>query len=70
MKRSLIYVQHPVVKQLIYWSLHQKAHVVAVDIDEHRLKRVKENLQRLQQQAAVIQGDGTKPEEWANGQLF
>ncbi|EMX8646025.1 16S rRNA (cytosine(967)-C(5))-methyltransferase RsmB [Providencia stuartii] len=51
-------------------ELAPKAHVVAVDIDEHRLKRVKENLQRLQQQAAVIQGDGTKPEEWANGQLF
>ncbi|WP_323085543.1 16S rRNA (cytosine(967)-C(5))-methyltransferase RsmB [Providencia alcalifaciens] len=51
-------------------ELSPKAHVLAVDIDESRLKRVKENLQRLKQQAIVIQGDGTKPEEWAKGQQF
>ncbi|HHR6132101.1 TPA: 16S rRNA (cytosine(967)-C(5))-methyltransferase RsmB [Providencia alcalifaciens] len=51
-------------------ELAPKAHVLAVDIDESRLKRVKENLQRLKQQAIVIQGDGTKPEEWAKGQQF
>lgn len=51
-------------------ELAPKATVLAVDIDEFRLKRVKENLQRLKQHAIVVQGDGTKPEEWANGQLF
>ncbi|BBG60403.1 16S rRNA (cytosine(967)-C(5))-methyltransferase RsmB [Providencia rustigianii] len=51
-------------------ELAPKAHVLAVDIDDSRLKRVKENLQRLKQQAIVIQGDGTKPEEWAHGQQF
>ncbi|MEX9612440.1 MULTISPECIES: 16S rRNA (cytosine(967)-C(5))-methyltransferase RsmB [Providencia] len=51
-------------------ELAPKAHVLAVDIDEHRLKRVKENLLRLKQQAAVVQGDGTKPEQWADAQLF
>ncbi|MEQ5138962.1 16S rRNA (cytosine(967)-C(5))-methyltransferase RsmB [Providencia alcalifaciens] len=51
-------------------ELAPKAYVLAVDIDESRLKRVKENLQRLKQQAIVIQGDGTKPEEWAKDQQF
>ena len=51
-------------------ELAPKAHVLAVDIDDARLKRVKENLQRLKQHATVIQGDGTKPEEWAKDQLF
>lgn len=51
-------------------ELAPKAHVLAVDIDEHRLKRVKENLLRLKQHATVIQGDGTTPEQWAAGQQF
>ncbi|MCW2257255.1 16S rRNA (cytosine967-C5)-methyltransferase [Providencia alcalifaciens] len=51
-------------------ELAPKANVLAVDIDENRLKRVKENLLRLQQHATVIQGDGTNPEEWAHGQQF
>lgn len=39
--------------------------VTAVDIDQGRLQRVKENLQRLQMQATVIQGDGRYPERWS-----
>ncbi|EKT59562.1 16S rRNA (cytosine(967)-C(5))-methyltransferase RsmB [Providencia rettgeri] len=51
-------------------ELAPKANVIAVDIDESRLKRVKENLIRLKQHAVVIQGDGTQPETWAQGQQF
>ncbi|EOV8090087.1 16S rRNA (cytosine(967)-C(5))-methyltransferase RsmB [Providencia rettgeri] len=51
-------------------ELAPKANVIAVDIDEHRLKRVKENLIRLKQHAIVIQGDGTQPEKWAKDQQF
>lgn len=51
-------------------ELAPKANVIAVDIDESRLKRVKENLIRLKQHAVVIQGDGTQLETWAQGQQF
>ena len=44
--------------------------MLAVDIDETRLERVKENLQRLKLQAQVVTGDATKPEDWAQGQTF
>lgn len=47
-----------------------KAQVMAVDIDEQRLQRVKENLQRLQLQAEVRQGDGCQPEQWCGAQQF
>lgn len=47
-----------------------KAQVLAVDADEQRLKRVRENLQRLQQQAEVRCGDGRTPDAWANGRQF
>ena len=51
-------------------ELAPKAKVLAVDIDDARLKRVKENLTRLQQHATVVQGDGTQPEKWAKEQQF
>ncbi|WP_272664196.1 MULTISPECIES: 16S rRNA (cytosine(967)-C(5))-methyltransferase RsmB [unclassified Providencia] len=51
-------------------ELAPRANVIAVDIDEYRLKRVKENLIRLKQHAVVIQGDGTQPEKWAKDQQF
>lgn len=51
-------------------ELSPRANVIAVDIDEYRLKRVKENLIRLKQHAVVIQGDGTQPEKWAKDQQF
>ncbi|EKN3345898.1 16S rRNA (cytosine(967)-C(5))-methyltransferase RsmB [Yersinia ruckeri] len=47
-----------------------KSHVLAVDIDEQRLSRVKENLQRLQLHATVTVGDGRAPDKWCGNQLF
>lgn len=40
------------------------AKVVALDVEESRLKRVHENLARLKQKAVVICGDATQPESW------
>ena len=48
-----------------------KAKVIALDIEENRLQRVKENLARLGQQAEVICGDASRPETWlAEGVMF
>ncbi|RLM20425.1 16S rRNA (cytosine(967)-C(5))-methyltransferase [Brenneria alni] len=47
-----------------------KAHVLAVDIDDNRLKRVKENLQRLGLEAELKQGDGRHPERWYGDKRF
>ncbi|MEH2922867.1 16S rRNA (cytosine(967)-C(5))-methyltransferase RsmB [Samsonia erythrinae] len=47
-----------------------KSHVLAVDIDETRLSRVKENLLRLQMNAEVKQGDGRYPDLWCEGRSF
>lgn len=47
-----------------------KAKVLAVDVDETRLKRVHDNLQRLNQHAEVKCGDGRYPKQWANGCSF
>ncbi|PHM29523.1 16S rRNA (cytosine(967)-C(5))-methyltransferase RsmB [Xenorhabdus budapestensis] len=44
--------------------------VLAIDIDEQRIKRVKENLQRLSLHAVVKTGDGRLPHEWAAGEQF
>ncbi|MFA9499043.1 16S rRNA (cytosine(967)-C(5))-methyltransferase RsmB [Mannheimia sp. E30BD] len=41
-----------------------KAKVIALDIEESRLSRVRENLSRLRQTAQVICGDASKPQEW------
>lgn len=41
-----------------------QAHVVALDVEATRLKRVHENLARMQQQATVICGDATQPAQW------
>ncbi|WP_226053232.1 16S rRNA (cytosine(967)-C(5))-methyltransferase RsmB [Dickeya chrysanthemi] len=46
------------------------ARVLAVDVDEQRLKRVKENLQRLRLHADVKCGDGRTPEAWCADQCF
>lgn len=46
------------------------AQVTAVDIDENRLKRITENLNRLKQQATVLCGDGRTPETWSHGQKY
>ncbi|HHI5412004.1 TPA: 16S rRNA (cytosine(967)-C(5))-methyltransferase RsmB [Vibrio metoecus] len=44
--------------------------VVAIDCDETRLKRVQENLQRLQLNAQVICGDARYPQQWWQGEQF
>ncbi len=51
-------------------ELAPNARVTAVDVDAQRLERVKENLQRLGQHAAVIAGDGRSPEQWSQGQTW
>ena len=38
--------------------------MIALDVEAHRLKRVEENLARLNQQATVVCGDATEPEKW------
>lgn len=47
-----------------------QAQVLAVDIDEQRLSRVKENLSRLKQHATVKSGDGRYPEQWCSDMQF
>ncbi|MDD7805978.1 MAG: 16S rRNA (cytosine(967)-C(5))-methyltransferase RsmB [Endozoicomonas sp. (ex Botrylloides leachii)] len=42
----------------------------AVDHDETRLIRVKENLERLNLSASVICGDATQPETWWDGKAY
>jgi 16S rRNA (cytosine967-C5)-methyltransferase len=44
--------------------------LVGLDLEERRLVRVRENLQRLNIDANIICGDGTTPEAWWDGQLF
>ncbi len=44
--------------------------MVAVDKDEQRLKRVAENLQRLQLDAQLLAGDASHPETWWDGKPF
>ncbi|MDA0135540.1 16S rRNA (cytosine(967)-C(5))-methyltransferase RsmB [Vibrio harveyi] len=44
--------------------------VVAIDCDDTRLKRVHENLKRLNLQAKVVCGDARNPQEWWQGEQF
>jgi 16S rRNA (cytosine967-C5)-methyltransferase len=51
------------------------AELVAVDIDEKRLTRVAENLQRVipsgfKNQTSLVVGDATKPQQWWDERLF
>lgn len=46
------------------------AECVALDVDEYRLKRVRDNLARLHLQARVLQGDALQPDSWWDGKLF
>ncbi|MDG6881884.1 Ribosomal RNA small subunit methyltransferase B [Phocoenobacter uteri] len=41
-----------------------QAKVIALDIEKNRLKRVSENLQRLNQTAEIICGDASQPDLW------
>lgn len=51
-------------------SQPQLKELVAVDIDEARMLRVSENLQRLGLHATLVVGDGAKPSDWWDGRLF
>ncbi len=51
-------------------SQPQLKELVAVDIDEARMQRVSENLQRLNLQAKLVVGDAANPKEWWDGQPF
>jgi 16S rRNA (cytosine967-C5)-methyltransferase len=44
--------------------------LIAIDIDEHRMQRVSENLNRLNLQATLIVADASKPDEWWDGKTF
>ena len=44
--------------------------LLAVDIDEQRLLRVKQTLQRLQLEAETLAADAAEAESWANGRQF
>jgi len=58
-KTALIAEREPLLKKL-----------VAVDIDPHRLKRVRENLSRGNLNAEVVAGDATTPAAWWDGEPF
>jgi 16S rRNA (cytosine967-C5)-methyltransferase len=44
--------------------------LTALDLDAARLARVRENLDRLQLNAALIQGDAAQPDAWWDGRPF
>ena len=58
-KAAAILERNPQIKSLL-----------AVDIDEHRLVRVNENLQRLKLQADVVVGDASQVDGWGKGKVF
>lgn len=43
---------------------------VALDIDDKRLKRIQENLNRLHLQATIVKGDALQPKIWWDGIVF
>ncbi|MGV6988244.1 16S rRNA (cytosine(967)-C(5))-methyltransferase RsmB [Testudinibacter sp. P80/BLE/0925] len=48
-----------------------QAKVMALDIEAGRLQRVKDNLRRLNQQAEIVCGDASQPQQWlADGVQF
>lgn len=44
--------------------------LVAVDSDERRSARIRENLTRLGLQARLVTGDASRPQDWWDGKLF
>jgi 16S rRNA (cytosine967-C5)-methyltransferase len=46
------------------------AELIALDNDGYRLKRVRENLQRLNLTATCVQGDAGEPDAWWDGKPF
>lgn len=51
-------------------ELEPSLRMTALDADERRLTRVRENLSRLGVTAHVVCGDGTKPNSWWDGELY
>ncbi|WP_049631248.1 16S rRNA (cytosine(967)-C(5))-methyltransferase RsmB [Cellvibrio sp. pealriver] len=51
-------------------ELEPSLKVTALDVEERRLQRVRENLARLGVSANILCGDGTRPADWWDGQLF
>jgi len=51
-------------------SQQQIKELVAVDIDESRMQRVSENLQRLNLRATLVVGDAANPASWWDGKPF
>lgn len=51
-------------------ELEPSLQVTALDADERRLVRVRDNLSRLGVSAQVICGDGTRPDDWWDGQAY
>lgn len=47
-----------------------QVHLIALDKDEMRLERVRENMQRLQLTATLLTGDAAEPSEWWDGKKF
>jgi len=46
------------------------SYLLALDADASRLKRVEENMTRLQHKVDIKQGDATAPDTWWDGELF
>jgi 16S rRNA (cytosine967-C5)-methyltransferase len=46
------------------------AELAAIDVSEHRLQRVEQNLRRLALRATLVQADATEPLSWFDGRLF
>jgi 16S rRNA (cytosine967-C5)-methyltransferase len=44
--------------------------LIALDKDEQRMQRVRENMQRLQLQAEIVVGDAANPQTWWDGKRF
>ncbi len=51
-------------------SAPQLERLLAIDVDETRLQKVRENLQRLQLNAALLAADAGTPQSWWDGKLF
>ena len=49
---------------------NQLVECIALDIDDRRLNRTRENLTRLKLQATLLKGDGLEPKDWWDGVLF
>jgi 16S rRNA (cytosine967-C5)-methyltransferase len=51
-------------------ELEPSLQVTALDVDERRLTRVRENLLRLGVEAKICCGDATQPDDWWDGVMF